>query len=67
MGVLCSLETCRYFSYSGCKHPRKKENGGRFNLPTLHEGKSCIWGEAKFDAADFIRAQFENSRRVKEP
>lgn len=57
MAVLCSLETCQYFSYCGCGNPRKKENGGRFILPTFRPGKICIWGEAKFDAADFIRYQ----------
>ena len=56
MPILCSLETCQHFSYSGCKHPRKKENGGQFILPVFRPGNPCIWGEAKFDAADVLRA-----------
>ena len=61
MAVLCSFDTCRFFGSGKCGHPRKKENGGRFNLPTYRPGKPCIWGEAKIDAADFIRAQLTNA------
>ena len=57
MAVLCHFDTCEYFSHWGCGHPRKKKNGGKFILPTFRPGKPCIWGKAKFDAADCIMAQ----------
>ena len=67
MPILCHYDSCRYFEHR-CTHPRKKENGGQFILPNFKPGKTCIWGEAKFDAANFLRAQISiaDTNRAKE-
>ena len=66
MAVLCHYDDCRFFGSSRCTHPRKKENGGQFILPVFKPGKVCIWGERKFDPADFLRAQIAISEMNRE-